>query len=156
MTEVEQAELGIQLSNSEMIGGMLFADDFVGVSDSEEQLQKLIDVVHAYCRKWRLKANVSKGAVMVFTKGVVDSTCMWKWGEQDLPRVSNYTYLGIEFSSNGAWDKHIKKVVDSGRKKLNQIHSVLSNRDINLTARKAVAVVCSQTYTGIWERGVGR
>ena len=25
---------------------MLFADDFVGVSDSEEHLQKLIDVVH--------------------------------------------------------------------------------------------------------------
>ena len=50
--------------------------------------------------------------------------------------MSNYTYLGIEFASNGAWDMHIKKVVDSGRKKLNQIHSVLSNRDINLTARR--------------------
>ena len=38
---------------------MLFADDFVGVSDSGEELQKLIDVVHAYCCKWRLKSNVS-------------------------------------------------------------------------------------------------
>ena len=27
---------------------MLFADDFVGVSDSGEEVQKLIDVVHAY------------------------------------------------------------------------------------------------------------
>ena len=27
---------------------MLFADDFVGVSDSRESLQKLIDVVHGY------------------------------------------------------------------------------------------------------------
>ena len=41
---------------------MLFADDFVGVSDSRESLQKLIDVVHGYCNKWRLKANVSKSA----------------------------------------------------------------------------------------------
>ena len=47
---------------------MLFADDFVGVSDSKESLQKLIDVVHGYCNKWRLKANVSKSAVMVFSK----------------------------------------------------------------------------------------
>ena len=39
---------------------MLLADDFVGVSDSGEELQKLIDVVHAY---WKLKANVSKSAV---------------------------------------------------------------------------------------------
>ena len=63
---VEQAKLGVQLSNGKKIGGMLFADDFVGVSDSKESLQKIIDVVHGYCNKWRLKANVSKSAVMVF------------------------------------------------------------------------------------------
>ena len=42
--EVEQAELGIQLSSGKTVGGMLFADDFVGISDSKESLQKLIDV----------------------------------------------------------------------------------------------------------------
>ena len=26
-------------------------------------------MVHSYCRKWRLKANVSKSAVMTFGKG---------------------------------------------------------------------------------------
>ena len=51
---MEQAELGIVLSAGGRLGGMLFADDFVGVSESGEQLQKLIYVVHAYCRKWRL------------------------------------------------------------------------------------------------------
>ena len=49
---------------------MLFTDDFVGVSDSGEELQKLIAVVHAYCCKWRLKANVS--AVMVFARDAVE------------------------------------------------------------------------------------
>ena len=39
---VEQAKLGVQLSSGKKIGGMLFADDFVGVSDSKESLQKLI------------------------------------------------------------------------------------------------------------------
>ena len=65
---------------------MLFADDFVGVCESREQ------VVHSYCRKWRLKANVSKSAVVTFGKGSVEGS--WKWGEQDLPKVSKYTYLG--------------------------------------------------------------
>ena len=46
LKEVEQAELGIQLSSGKIFGGMLFADDFVGVSDSKENLQKLIDVVY--------------------------------------------------------------------------------------------------------------
>ena len=31
------------------------------------------------CRKWRLKANVSKTAVMAFGKGFVEGS--WKWGE---------------------------------------------------------------------------
>ena len=37
---------------------MLFADYFLGISDSKESLQKLIDVVYSYCSKWRLRANV--------------------------------------------------------------------------------------------------
>ena len=60
LKDAEQAELGIQLSSGKRVGEMLFADDFVGVSDSRESLQKLIDVVYRYCKKWRLKANVSK------------------------------------------------------------------------------------------------
>ena len=110
LKEVEQAELGIQLSSGKTFGGMLFADDFVGVSDSKESLQKLIDVVYSYCSKWRLRANLIKSAVMVFSKDAVNGC--WKWGEHSLPKVSSYSYLGIDFSSNGAWDMHIKKLLD--------------------------------------------
>ena len=39
----------MKLCNDKSMTGMLFADDFVGVSDSRENLQKLIDVVHNYC-----------------------------------------------------------------------------------------------------------
>ena len=82
LREVEEAEIGIDLSSGGRLGGLLFADDFVGVSESKGELQTLIDVVHAYCRKWRLKANVSKSAVMVFS---VDGA----W-EYVLPRVSTH------------------------------------------------------------------
>ena len=37
---------GLQVSSGKTVGGMLFADDFVGISDSKESLQKLIDVVY--------------------------------------------------------------------------------------------------------------
>ena len=64
---------------------MLFSDNFVGVSESRESLQKLIDVVYGYCNRWRLKANVGKSAVMVFSKDKVEGR--WKWGEHELPKV---------------------------------------------------------------------
>ena len=78
LKEVEMAELEIRLGEGGRIGGMLFADDIVGLSDSKEQLQKLIDIVYSYCNKWRLKANVTKSAVMDFAKEAVEGT--WKWG----------------------------------------------------------------------------
>ena len=115
LKEVEQVELGIQLSSGKTIGVMLFVDDFVGVSDSKESVQKLIDVVYSYCNKWRLRANVIKSAVMVFSKYAVNGC--WKCGEHSLPKVSSYSYLGIDFSSKGAWDMHIKKLLENGRKK---------------------------------------
>ena len=31
-----------------------------------------------------------------------------------LPTVSNYTYLGIDLSYNGAWGAHIKKLIQKG------------------------------------------
>ena len=46
LKEVKRVELEIQLSSGKTFGGMLFADDFIGVSDSKESLQKLIDVVY--------------------------------------------------------------------------------------------------------------
>ena len=45
-----------------------------------------------------------------------------------LPIVSSYSYLGIDFSRNGAWDMHIRnfKVLDNGRKRVNQLHKVIN------------------------------
>ena len=51
-------------------------------------------------------------------------------------KLDLHNIYGIDFASNGAWDGHIKKVLDCGRKKVNQLHSIISNRDINLSARR--------------------
>ena len=63
---MEEAGFGVQLNNVKSIGGLCFVDEFVGMSNASENLQKLIYVVHKYCNQWRLKANVSKCAVVVF------------------------------------------------------------------------------------------
>ena len=140
LKEVEEAGVGVQLCNDRSMTGMLFADDFVGVSDSRENSQKLIDVVHNYCNRWRLKANVSKSAVMVFARNQEEGE--WMWGEHRLPRVCSYRYLGIDFACNGAWDVYVKKVIDSGRTKLNQLHSVINPRRACAARVTVVGSVC--------------
>ena len=61
---------------------------------------------------------------MVFARELVEGS--WNWGEQALPRC---TYLGVDFTSNGAWDEHVKLQ--------EQVHS---NRDIDLTARRLLLI----------------
>ena len=72
-----------------------------------------------------------------------------------LPRVSNYAHLGVNFASNGALDNHVKDVCVNGRKKLNQLHSVLHNRDINLCARRLLLLsVVRPSISGVSRGGL--
>ena len=87
--EVEHTGLGIQLVVAKQLLMNMY-NNYVGISDSKDSLQKLLDVVYiSYCSKWRLRANVSKSAVMVFSKDA-ENGC-WKWEEYSLPIVSSYS-----------------------------------------------------------------
>ena len=49
-----------------MVSGLMFADDFVGISDTPEGPQKQTEKALEYTRKWRVTANVlqMRGASM--------------------------------------------------------------------------------------------
>ena len=134
LVEIDGAQIGIQLKSDNKVGGLLFADDFIGITESSENLQQLIDIIYECCSKWHLCANVNKNAVFLFGKDKVKGK--WNWGDHVLPLVSNYTYLEVDFSYNGAWDTHIKKLIQNGKQKVNQLNSIISNCYINLSARR--------------------
>ena len=69
-------------------------------------LQDMINVVHAYSKKWRFETNVTKIAVVVFrNEKTFDGE--WSWGNSALPHLDNYKYLEVKFTYNGHWDTHI-------------------------------------------------
>ena len=71
------------------LNGLLFADNFVGLSDSKEGLQDMINVVHAHSKKWRFEANVTKCAVVVFrNEKTFDGK--WFWGNFALSHLDYY------------------------------------------------------------------
>ena len=89
LEEIDRARIGIQLKSGNKLSGLLFADDFVGITKSSENLQQLINIIYEFCSKWRLRANVNKSAVLVFGKDNVKGK--WNWVDHVLPIVSNYT-----------------------------------------------------------------
>jgi hypothetical protein len=48
---------------------LLYADDLILLSESEKGLQSCLDNLNSYCNRWKLKINISKTKVIVFSKG---------------------------------------------------------------------------------------
>ena len=80
LDEIDRSQIGIQLKSGNE-GGLLFADDFVDITESIENSQQLIDIIYEFCSKWRLRANVNKSAVLFLEKkklrvsGIGVNTC---------------------------------------------------------------------------------
>ena len=99
---MKEIESKVSSLPSLQLNGLLFADDFVGLIDSKEGLQDMINVVHASSKKWRFEKNVTKSAVVVFrNEKTFDGE--WFWGNSALPHLDNYKYLGVKFTYNGHW-----------------------------------------------------
>ena len=45
---------------------LCYADDIVVISELEVELQKMLDYIHSWCRKWRLKVNTNISKIMHF------------------------------------------------------------------------------------------
>ena len=97
-------------AGEDTMSGLMFADDFVGISETPEGLQKQIEKALEYTRKWRVTANVKKCAVVVVAVCNEDKvnpvTFKWKWGEDELPIADRHRYLGVEISKEWSWDAH--------------------------------------------------
>ena len=63
---MNSSDLGIKLDASLIVSVLAFADDIVLIAESEENLQKLIDIVHGWSAKWRFVVNTEKSQVVHF------------------------------------------------------------------------------------------
>ena len=55
------------LSNKK-ISSLLYADDLVLISDSEQGLQNKLNILNDYCNEWCLKVNTNKTKIIIFNK----------------------------------------------------------------------------------------
>ncbi|CAN0550629.1 unnamed protein product, partial [Ectocarpus sp. 12 AP-2014] len=90
---IEAVGKGVKVGEA-WLSGMLFEDDFVGMSDTLEGHQLLTAAAKDNTDEWRLYANVQKGAVQVCNKdGEKPVEYRWKWGVEELAVVDQCTYL---------------------------------------------------------------
>ena len=100
--------------NNTNINALLYADDMLLLSTSEQGLQKAINILQTYCKKWQLVVNQSKTKIMVFNKNT--PTVDFKYQGIILETVQQYAYLGIVLHKSGSFTTAIKTLADKASK----------------------------------------
>ena len=55
---------GTIIDNSIILSCLLYADDLVFLSETEENLQKMLDFLYKWCCDWRIEVNLDKTNIM--------------------------------------------------------------------------------------------
>ena len=64
--ELKKLKLGIPINSEHNISALLYADDIALLARNKYDLQKMLDVVTNYARKWRFELNAKKSEVVIF------------------------------------------------------------------------------------------
>ena len=110
---------------------LMYADDLVLLSLTEDGLQNKLDKLHKYCCDWALNINVKKTQVMAMTSSKVDTPCRnMNIGDSKLQWVHTYKYLGILISSNGNFVNSSENLCVRGWKAFFKIKAALKDVDV--------------------------
>ena len=105
--------------NSPNIMMLLFADDMVNLGDTVGNLQKLIDKLSEYCKKWAMKVNIDKTKVMVFRNGgALRKNEKWYLDGAVIEICTYYKYLGLMMSNRLHWGVATKTLASQANKVL--------------------------------------
>ena len=92
-----------------VVNNLRYADDAVIIAESEEQLQRLINVVVTKSEENGLYLNSTKSFAMVFLKASQIPTCNINVHGKILEQVHSFVYLGSQFTSGARCEKEIRR-----------------------------------------------
>ena len=79
---------------------MMYADDLILLSETNQGLQESMDKLSHYCTQWGLTVNINKTKFMV-AKSNISLVSKLTYNNEVIEQVSSFKYLGIEFGYNG-------------------------------------------------------
>ena len=126
LKEYLEIECGLLLDDSIMTY-ILYADDLLLCSESPGGLQKLIDGLYNFCKKWHLIVSLAKTNVLVFGKKHSDYKFMFN--REEIQIRTEYKYLGtiISTATSNIFKKNQEHLADKTRNALFALNSHIQN-----------------------------
>ena len=117
-------DVNVKLDDNTNINCLLWADDIILLSESEDGLNTLLQNLHDYSEMNNLKVNTEKTKCMIFNKTGRLLHRNFYLGNYKLETVRNYKYLGLIFTPSG----EIKSTLDDLRSRALKAYMALKNK----------------------------
>ena len=156
LDESEDRGLGIEVPHlqrpdgegaeeEDVVSGLLFADDLVALAASKEQLGQQLKAIEDWAKKWEMTCGVRKCGVMVINpngdgdqRELLLEADAWSLHGEAVPVVSEYTYLGLKFTSTLKMCGMVQDRLDKGRKALFALKNLLQCQAVPIFERMVV------------------
>ncbi|KAK0137883.1 putative RNA-directed DNA polymerase from transposon X-element [Merluccius polli] len=125
------------VSDPLMIGSLLFVDVVVLLASSDCDLQLSLDRFAAECKAAGMRISTSKSESMVLNRKRVE--CTLRVGDEILPQVEEFKYLGVLFTSEGRLEWEIDRRIGAASAVMRTLRgSVVVKRELSRKAKLSI------------------
>ena len=121
--EIKRLNCGVNPDDT-IVSVVLYADDIVLIAPTAKNLQRMLDALNSWCRKWKLTVNQEKTKVIHFrTASVNRSTFDFKCGDKDIEYTSSYKYIGLWLHEHLNLNKTVSELSKSASRALSALYT---------------------------------
>ena len=113
MNGIEGMSVNINVAK---VSGLMFAENLMLLSQTEDKLQRGINALHSFCTENNLTVNTSKSKMMYVSKRRPAKLPVIEYNCQPLQWVDSLKYIGVIFSATNNFTTSMKAICQQTRK----------------------------------------
>ena len=106
----------IQINSDKSLGCIMWADDVLLMSKSEEGLKNMLKILKSYTEENGLTLNIEKTKVMIFNRNGRHMRRNFNFGKNKIETTKQYKYLGFLITPSGEITTGLKDLKDRAQK----------------------------------------
>ena len=123
MSSLIRDNLDIELESYIKLYVLLYADDTIILAETANELQEALNALSDYCILWKMKVNVDKTKIIMFSKRKCKNYPEFILNGEKIELVDSYVYLGTTIKFNGKFQEAKKKQLLQAKRALAAIIS---------------------------------
>ena len=136
--EIKERNIGIETTENNKIGCLLWMDDVALIADNPTELQEMLNITNEIGKKYRIKFGEEKSKIMKIGNKAKKYTGSFKLGEMTLEECTQYKYLGVILSENRNLEKHLHDTKRKVEAAFNTIMAIAGSTDLKNVELKTI------------------